>query len=59
MGKLNWYMKNKDGLKLVEPNESIGKGYLEMAQDFFGTMFREKDKNIRARVSAGYYSIYY
>jgi len=59
MEEMRWCVKIKSGLRLVNPNEEVGKSYLKMAEEFIGTMNREKDKNIRASVSAGYYSIYY
>jgi uncharacterized protein (UPF0332 family) len=59
MEKLKWCIKNKSGLKLIEPSEKIGKGYLSMAEESLGTLVREKNKNVRAAVSAGYYSVYY
>jgi len=59
MGKIKWCFGKKEGIRLVEKNILIGKSYLKMAEEFIGTMRREKDKNIRAAVSSGYYSIYY
>lgn len=57
MDKLKWCF-NK-GVKLVESNNKIGSSYLKMAEDSFGTMGREKDKNLVFSVSAGYYVCYY
>ncbi len=59
MVELNWCVKTNGGLKLVETCEKLGRGYLKMAEDAIGTMQREKDKNFRFSISAGYYSIYY
>jgi len=59
MDELNWCIKMKDGLRLIEPNKNLGVGYLKMAEEAIGTMNREKDKNLRFSMSAGYYSIYY
>lgn len=56
---ITWCVKNKGGLKLAESNENLARGYLKMAEDAIGTMNREKDKNVRFSISAGYYSIYY
>ena len=57
MDKLKWCLKK--GMVLIEPNERLAKGYLKMAEDSFGTMNREKDKNTVFSISAGYYLIYY
>ncbi len=59
MVSLKWCCGIKDGLRLIEPNERIGLGYLKMAKEALGTMNREKDKNLRFSMSAGYYSFYY
>jgi uncharacterized protein (UPF0332 family) len=56
---ISWCVKNKDGLRLVESNANLAKGYLKMAEEALGTMSRERDKNVRFSISAGYYSIYY
>lgn len=56
---INWCAKNKDGLRLVESNTNLAKGYLKMAEEALGTMGRERDKNVRFSIAAGYYSIYY
>ena len=57
MDKIKWCLKQ--GMKLVDSNERLAQGYLKMAEDSFGTMNREKDKNAVFSVSAGYYTIYY
>jgi uncharacterized protein (UPF0332 family) len=59
MVSINWCLKQKSGIKIVEPNENISESYIKMAEDSIGTMNREKDKNIIFSVSAGYYSMYY
>lgn len=59
MDKIDRCFKKEKGIKLVEPNQNLVKGYLKMAEDSIGTMQREKDKNIVFSVSAGYYAIYY
>ncbi len=59
MSEINWCLKQKFELKLVERNENLAKAYLKMAEDSLGTMNREKDKNIVFGVSACYYSMYY
>ena len=59
MVSLNWCCKQKDGIKLVDPNDNLAKGYLKMAENSLGTMNREKRYNIMFAISACYYSMYY
>ena len=59
MVNLNWCYKQKDGIKLIEPNNNLTEGYLKMAEDALGTMNREKNFSLRFSVSACYYSMYY
>lgn len=59
MEKIKWCKNQKHGLKICAPNSDVAMGYLKMAEDSFGTMNREKGKNIIFSVSAGYYSLYY
>jgi len=56
---LKWCCNQKDGIKLIEPNENLASGYLEMAEKAIGTMNREKNLNLQFAISAGYYSMYY
>ncbi|MEK6914412.1 MAG: HEPN domain-containing protein [Nanoarchaeota archaeon] len=59
MVDIKWCFKQKDGIKLIEPNDNLAKGYIKMAEDALGTMNREKDFSLRFSVSACYYSMYY
>lgn len=59
MADINWCCKQKDGIKLIEPNDNLSIGYLKMAEDALGTMNREKNYSLRFSVSACYYSMYY
>src|SRR3990167_710697 len=59
MVEINWCCKQKDGIKLIEPNINLSEGYLKMAEDALGTMNREKNFSLRFSVSACYYSMYY
>lgn len=59
MENLDWCKKQKKGIRIIEPNLNISRGYLKMSLDSVGTMNREKDKNLIFSVSAGYYCIYY
>ena len=33
MNKINWCMKQKDGIKLIEPNELLGRKYIEESEE--------------------------
>ncbi len=59
MVNISWCCKQKDGIKLVNPNNNLSEGYLKMAEDALGTMNREKNFSLRFSVSACYYSMYY
>jgi len=59
MVNINWCYKQKDGIKLIEPNDNLAQGYVKMAEDALGTMNREKNFSLRFSVSACYYSMYY
>jgi len=59
MTSINWCCKQKNGIKLIEPNINLAEGYLKMAEDALGTMNREKNYSLRFSVSACYYSMYY
>ncbi len=59
MADINWRLKQKDGIKLIEANDNLANGYIKMAEDALGTMNREKNYSLRFSVSACYYSMYY
>ena len=59
MVSLKWCCKQKEGIKLIEPNDNLAQGYLEMAENSLGTMNREKNYNLMFAISACYYSMYY
>jgi uncharacterized protein (UPF0332 family) len=56
---INWCCKQKDGIKLVDPNDNLTQGYLKMAENSLGTMNRERKYNLMFAISACYYSMYY
>jgi uncharacterized protein (UPF0332 family) len=56
---LKWCCSKKGGIQLVQPNENLAKGYVEMAEAAIGTMNREKNLNMQFAISACYYSMYY
>jgi len=59
MVNINWCCKQKDGIRLIEPNENLAESYIKMAGEALGTMNREKNYNLKFAISACYYSMYY
>lgn len=59
MVNLKWCCNQKDGIKIIEPNDNLSLGYLKMAEDSLGTMNRERNNSIRWAISSCYYSMYY
>ena len=59
MADIIWCCKQKDGIRLVDPNDNLALGYMKMAEDALGTMNRERNYSLRFSVSACYYSMYY
>ncbi|MCX6750383.1 MAG: HEPN domain-containing protein [Candidatus Pacearchaeota archaeon] len=56
---LKWCCSRKEGINLIEPNENLSLGYIQMAENAIGTMNREKSLNSHFAISACYYSMYY
>jgi len=56
---LKWCCKKEGGISLIDPNDNLSKGYIQMAENAIGTMNREKKLNLQFAISAGYYSMYY
>ncbi|MFH1308266.1 MAG: HEPN domain-containing protein [archaeon] len=59
MVSLKWCCNKKEGIKLIESNHNLSKGYIQMAENAIGTMNREKTLNNQFAISACYYSMYY
>ncbi|HJX50300.1 MAG TPA: HEPN domain-containing protein [Candidatus Nanoarchaeia archaeon] len=59
MVTLKWCCGKKEGIQLIEPNENLAKGYIEMSEAAIGTMNRERNINMQFAISACYYSMYY
>jgi len=59
MVSIKWCYKQKDSIKLIEPNDNLASSYIKMAEDALGTMNREKNYNLKFAISACYYSMYY
>ena len=56
---LKWCCSKKEGIGLIEPNDNLSSGYMQMAENAVGTMNREKNLNVQFAISASYYSMYY
>ena len=56
---LKWCCNKEGGIKIIDPNENLSKGYIQMAENAIGTMNREKKLNLQFAISACYYSMYY
>lgn len=56
---LKWCCSKKEGINLIEPNDNLSSGYIQMAENAIGTMNREKNLNVQFAISACYYSMYY
>jgi len=59
MVSLKWCCKQKEGIKLIEPNDNLSLSYIKMAENALGTMNRERQFNLTFAISACYYSMYY
>ena len=59
MVTLKWCCGQKEGIRLIEPNDNLANGYLKMAENSLGTMNRERKYNQTFAISACYYSMYY
>ena len=56
---LKWCCRKEGGISLIEPNNNLSEGYVQMAENAIGTMNREKKLNLQFAISACYYSMYY
>ena len=59
MVSINWCLKQRNGIRIVDPNPNMSESYISLAEASIGTMNRERDKNVVFSVAAGYYSMYY
>ena len=59
MVSIRWCCEQKEGIKLIDSNDNLAKGYLKMDEDSLGTMNRERKYNLMFAISACYYSMYY
>jgi len=51
MVSLKWCCNQDKGIKVVEPSDNLSIGYTQTADNFLGTMNREKGKNLAASIS--------
>ena len=56
---LKWCCRKGEGIGLIEPNNNLSAGYIQMAENAVGTMNRERGLNLQFAISACYYSMYY
>ena len=59
MVSIDWCLRQKEGIKIIEPNDNLSEAYLIKAEEALGTMTRERKYNLTFSISACYYSIYY
>lgn len=55
MNKLDWCKQQKDGIKLIEPNEKIGRSYLKESEEDFSNL---KNSTLKWKNIMGYYACY-
>ena len=58
MEKIDWCLKQKNGIELVEPNEDLSKAYLKKAEDSLRASVALKD-NKDWEISSAYYAQYF
>ena len=60
MDKIDWCLKQKDGIRLVEPSDNLAKAYLKKAEDslFSMTLNKIKEWKIATAYYASYFSVY-
>lgn len=60
MDKINWCLRQKDGIKLVEPSSNLSEAYMKKAEDSLLSMNLNKVKEwkIATAYYASYFSVY-
>lgn len=58
MVSINWCLKMKNGIEIVEPSENMSVSYLKMAEESLG-IIQKVDKSKIWTSSASYYVMYY
>ena len=59
LGKMSWCLKQKKGIRLIEPSNNLSRSYFLMAEDSLKVMINEKNNSLRWAISSCYYSMYY
>jgi len=57
LDKINWCLKVKNGIELIEPNENLAKGYVLKAEEALEESRIAKSRDWR--ISAAYYAMYF
>jgi len=57
MDKINWCLKQKDGISFIEPNQNLADAYIRKAEESLETMRINKIKDWK--ITTSYYSIYF
>lgn len=57
MDKIEWCMRKKHGIRLVEPNENLRLGYLKKAEDALDAV--KTSRSSEWKIAAAYYAIYH
>jgi len=58
MVSIKWCMKQKNGIKLVEPNDNMSSSYIKMAEESIGILNNVQKSNIWTATTS-YYIFYY
>ena len=58
MANLNWCCKQKDGIKLVEPNENLAKEYLKSAEETLLSLKNSSEDSNMWKATKKYYAEY-
>ncbi len=57
MDKIDWCLRQKDGISLVEPNSNLAEAYLKKAEDALASMRINTIKDWK--ISTAYYTMYF
>jgi len=58
MVSINWCLKTKNGLELIEPNDNMSNSYMRMAEESIKVLSKIENSNIWTATTS-YYIIYY
>jgi len=57
MSKLNWCFKQKEGIRIIEPNDNVSKAFIQKAEGALESMNQMTNKDWQ--ISTAYYSMYF